>query len=152
MFLVDQQTTNETDLPRARLTHFGCHPVRTSRHGWPAVKPRDVDQAELFLDIVSRTPLTESERNRVIVMRGRILQLAEREEEAFVLWDKVRKGHDQRNVVRATLASVACCSPDRPVNACMMPHTVPNRPTYGLTDPAEARKDKCASRASISRW
>src|ERR1044071_6290155 len=37
----------------------------------------------------------------------------------------------------ATCASVACCTFARLRNACMMPHTVPNRPTYGLTDPLE---------------
>jgi hypothetical protein len=34
----------------------------------------------------------------------------------------------------------------------MMPHTVPNRPTYGLTEPVDARNERCRSRKSISRW
>jgi hypothetical protein len=29
----------------------------------------------------------------------------------------------------ATVASVTCCRLDSPMNACMIPHTVPNRPT-----------------------
>ena len=52
----------------------------------------------------------------------------------------------------ATVASVTCCSAPRPVKACMMPHTVPNRPTYGDTEPTEARKERLVSAASISRW
>ena len=28
------------------------------------------------------------------------------------------------------------------MNACMIPHTVPNRPTYGETEPTEARNDR----------
>src|SRR3990170_4162906 len=52
----------------------------------------------------------------------------------------------------ATCASVACCTLARLRNACMMPHTVPNSPTYGLTDPVEARNARCRSRWSISRW
>ena len=31
----------------------------------------------------------------------------------------------------ATVASVTCCMPAKPVKACMMPHTVPNRPDVG---------------------
>ena len=34
----------------------------------------------------------------------------------------------------------------------MIPHTVPKRPTYGLTEPVEARKARWRSRKSISRW
>lgn len=71
-----------------------------------ALAQGDVDQTELYLDIVARTTLSETDRNRIAVLRGRILQLAEREEEAFALWNKVRKGRDPRNIVRATLASV----------------------------------------------
>ena len=52
----------------------------------------------------------------------------------------------------ATDASVACCTFDSPRKAFMMPHTVPNRPMYGLTEPADARKARFASIASISRW
>jgi hypothetical protein len=32
------------------------------------------------------------------------------------------------------------------------PHTVPNRPMYGDTEPTDARNDRCDSIASISRW
>ena len=52
----------------------------------------------------------------------------------------------------ATLARLACCRFDRPVNACMIPQTVPKRPMYGLTEPTEARKFRRASSPSISRW
>src|SRR5512134_863385 len=52
----------------------------------------------------------------------------------------------------ATCASVACCTLARPRKACMMPHTVPNRPTYGLTEPVVARNDRRRSSWSISRW
>ncbi len=38
------------------------------------------------------------------------------------------------------------------MNACMIPHTVPNRPTYGDTEPTEARNDRFDSIASSSRW
>jgi hypothetical protein len=52
----------------------------------------------------------------------------------------------------ATVASVTCCRLARPVKACMMPQTVPNRPTYGETEPTEARNDRLDSTSSISRW
>ena len=51
----------------------------------------------------------------------------------------------------ATWLSVACATFERPRNAFIMPHTVPNRPIYGLTEPTEARNGKCASRSSSSR-
>ena len=41
----------------------------------------------------------------------------------------------------ATVASVTCCRFDRPMKACMMPHTVPNRPTYGR-DRADRREER----------
>src|SRR5262249_27996658 len=40
----------------------------------------------------------------------------------------------------ATCASVACATLERLRKACIIPHTVPKRPTYGLTEPVEARK------------
>ena len=43
------------------------------------------------------------------------------------------------------------CRFDSPMNACMMPHTVPNRPTYGDTEPTEARNDRFDSITSSSR-
>ena len=52
----------------------------------------------------------------------------------------------------ATAASVACCTLARPRKAFMIPQTVPNRPMYGLTDPADARNASDDSSASISRW
>ena len=52
----------------------------------------------------------------------------------------------------ATVASVTCVMLARPTKACMMPHTVPNRPTYGDTEPTVARNDRLASIASSSRW
>ncbi len=38
------------------------------------------------------------------------------------------------------------------MNACMIPQTVPNRPTYGDTEPTEARNDRFDSMVSSSRW
>jgi hypothetical protein len=52
----------------------------------------------------------------------------------------------------ATVASVTDCRLASPVKACMMPHTVPNNPTYGDTEPTDARKERCVSTASSSRW
>jgi hypothetical protein len=52
----------------------------------------------------------------------------------------------------ATAASVACLTFARPRNEFMIPHTVPKRPMYGLTEPADARNARLASSASISRW
>ncbi len=51
----------------------------------------------------------------------------------------------------ATAASVACATFDNPRNEFMIPHTVPNKPIYGLTEPTDARNDRCASSSSISR-
>ena len=42
----------------------------------------------------------------------------------------------------ATVASVACCTLPSPWKAVMMPHTVPNRPTYGLVEPMVASVDE----------
>src|SRR5450830_621730 len=52
----------------------------------------------------------------------------------------------------ATTASVACWTLARPRKAFMMPQTVPSRPMYGETEPTEARKARCDSSTSISRW
>jgi hypothetical protein len=49
----------------------------------------------------------------------------------------------------ATVDSVACCTWDKPRNEFMMPHTVPNKPIYGLTEPTVARNCKPFS-SSIS--
>ena len=38
------------------------------------------------------------------------------------------------------------------VNAVMMPHTVPNSPTYGPADPIDARNTRRESSRSTSRW
>ncbi len=71
-----------------------------------ALSQNAIDQAERFLEIVSRQPLTETDRNHASVVRGRILQLAGQDAGALALWNEVRKSRDPRNVVRATLASV----------------------------------------------
>ncbi|MNS98851.1 hypothetical protein D3C72_1332310 [compost metagenome] len=52
----------------------------------------------------------------------------------------------------ATVASVTCVRAARPVKACMIPQTVPKRPTYGDTEPTVARNDRFCSAASSSRW
>ena len=38
----------------------------------------------------------------------------------------------------ATIASVACFTWPKPMKAFRMPHTVPNKPTYGLVEPMVA--------------
>src|SRR5215472_7649378 len=50
----------------------------------------------------------------------------------------------------ATMASVACCTLPSEEKALMMPHTVPNRPTYGLVLPTVASVARLCSRRSIS--
>src|SRR6185436_4170217 len=53
----------------------------------------------------------------------------------------------------ATMASVACCTPPSATKALMMPHTVPNRPTYGLVEPMVARLASPSSmRSSSLSW
>ncbi len=67
--------------------------------------------------------------------------------------EKTHRGGDQRlGDARRHLRERRLRTFARPRNAFMMPHTVPKRPTYGLTEPTEARKDRCDSSASISRW
>src|SRR5690606_3196360 len=51
----------------------------------------------------------------------------------------------------ATLAMVASLTLARPWNEIMMPHTVPNRPTYGLIEPTLARNSRLRSSPSSSR-
>ena len=51
----------------------------------------------------------------------------------------------------ATTASVACCTFPRPWNALMIPHTVPNSPTYGLVEPIVASVERFCSSGSVSR-
>ena len=43
----------------------------------------------------------------------------------------------------ATALMVACVASDNPWKEVIMPHTVPRRPIYGLTEPTLAKKDKC---------
>src|SRR6187399_1360523 len=50
----------------------------------------------------------------------------------------------------ATICSVACCTPPSATNELRMPHTVPNRPTYGLVEPMVARLARLSSRRSSS--
>src|SRR6185437_10417508 len=50
----------------------------------------------------------------------------------------------------ATMASVACCTLPSEEKALMMPHTVPNRPTYGLVLPTVASVARLCSSRSIS--
>src|SRR5690348_4314661 len=51
----------------------------------------------------------------------------------------------------ATTAMVTSFISPRPWNAPMMPHTVPNRPTYGLIEPTLARNSRLRSSKPISR-
>src|SRR6516165_4021575 len=50
----------------------------------------------------------------------------------------------------ATIASVACCTLPSEAKALMMPHTVPNSPTYGLVLPTVASVARLCSSRSIS--
>src|ERR1700683_1753175 len=50
----------------------------------------------------------------------------------------------------ATMASVACCTLPSEEKALMIPHTVPNSPTYGLVLPTVARVARLCSSRSIS--
>ncbi|MNE85295.1 hypothetical protein D3C80_1822800 [compost metagenome] len=51
----------------------------------------------------------------------------------------------------ATICSVACFTEPKPIKACMIPHTVPNRPIYGLIEPTVPRNGMCVSSDSSSR-
>ena len=52
---------------------------------------------------------------------------------------------------RATIAKLAFFTAANAMKACMIPHTVPNRPIYGLIEPTVASKGKLVSRSSTSR-
>ena len=50
----------------------------------------------------------------------------------------------------ATTAKVACCILPKDINEFIMPHTVPNKPTYGLVEPTVAKNARFCSRSSTS--
>ena len=52
----------------------------------------------------------------------------------------------------ATICSVACFTAPSAIKACIIPHTVPNRPIYGLIEPTVPRKGMWFSSVSSSRF
>ena len=51
----------------------------------------------------------------------------------------------------ATMDKVAFLTAAKATKACIMPHTVPNRPIYGEMEPMVARDARCDSSPSTSR-